>query len=1077
MVNFRLSMTREILEGRLDIDDRRVHHQNQGSKTTGKAKVPNKAKHKTKNDFGTQKKTANQEHLAEDMKQEGKDTEDGRKDRIEFPKANSAEWGRLDNDLTHMLKIRYAPPEIQAQTHPELIYILCRERFGAKVNRESKPQTSGPSKRQVKCQKLRSEINQLKETYRNAPEEEKEAIKQLQDDKLKRLRLAKRAETMKRNRKKFSKNCNKFLSQPFEFAREVIAPKPKGQLQSNKEEVETHLKKSHSDPERERKRTIPDDLPQYEEPEVDFNNKPPSWREFTTRLRKTRSKSAPGPNGVPYQVYKRCPGVARLLWQYLCGLWKKNLISDKWRRAEGIFIPKEDGATEVEKHRTISLLNVEGKIYFALRADRLLKFSLANNYIDTSVQKGGVPGVSGCLEHTSILSQLIREAKAEKKDLVVTWIDIANAYGSMPHSLILTALRRTHVPEDICKLVESYYSDVKIRFTTKEFTTEWQTVEKGIITGCTMSVVLFSLAMTMLVMSVDKETKGPKTSSGQQQKNSRLFMDDIASTTLNLVCADRLLVKLFAKFKWAGLEGRPDKCRSLVIIKGEVSKRTPVIDGVAITSITEKPVKHLGKQYNKSLNEKEQIEDAMKECEMCLKKIERCKLPGQYKAWMLQHMLLPRMMWPLTIYNIPMTKVSEIQKQMTSKLKKWLGLPRSLSVESLYTKSGKLQLPFSELTEEVKASKARVLVTLEESDDPCVKNAAIKVDGGTKADTPKSVKEAKTKLRMQEITGIANRGREGLGMNPKKYYSTSSKKDKRAMIVKAVRETEEDRRFVKMTSLAKQGVHTKWEVPERKLTHQDLISMSETRIKFLIKSVYDLLPTPENKNVWFGTEEVCKLCGGKGTLPHILNGCSIALSQGRYKWRHDQVLREIATYTEARRKIHNNNPKPLKTKDITFVKKGEKAKPQTEFEPKCYLDSASDWRLIVDLDGRLKVPEEVAITNLRPDMLLISDKTKKMGVVELTVPGEERIEVSGELKRTKYAGLQEEGRKNGWLVQIWAIEVGCRGFPAASMASFLKEIGIQGNERRRKLKRIGEVAENASRSIWRWSHFKSWGSD
>ena len=174
--------------------------------------------------------------------------------------------------------------------------------------------------------------------------------------------------------------------------------------------------------------------------------------------------------------------------------------------------------------------------------------------------------------------------------------------------------------------MEMYYSDVQVRFTTKEYTTEWLKLERGIVTGCTLSVILFTLAMTLLVTSAKKETKGPKTKSGQQQEHSRLFMDDIASTTLNLVCADRLLVKLFAKFKWAGLEGRPDKCRSLVIIKGEVSKRTPVIDGVAITSITEKPVKHLGKQYNKSLNEKEQIEEAMKECEMCLKKIERCKL-------------------------------------------------------------------------------------------------------------------------------------------------------------------------------------------------------------------------------------------------------------------------------------------------------------------------------------------------------------------------------------------------------------------------------------------------------------------
>ena len=127
------------------------------------------------------------------------------------------------------------------------------------------------------------------------------------------------------------------------------------------------------------------------------------------------------------------------------------------------------------------------------------------------------------------------------------------------------------------------------------------------------------------------------------------------------------------------------------------------------------------------------------------------------------------------------------------------------------------------------------------------------------------------------------------------------------------------------------------------------------------------------------------------------------------------------------------------------------------------------------MDGKLKVPVEVADTNLRPDILLISDSEKKMGIVELTVPSEERIEVSGELKRSKYAGLQEQGRKKGWVVQVWAVEVGCRGFPAASMASFLGEIGIKGNERKKKLKKIGEVAEQASRSVWTWSHHKEWG--
>ena len=83
--------------------------------------------------------------------------------------------------------------------------------------------------------------------------------------------------------------------------------------------------------------------------------------------------------------------------------------------------------------------------------------------------------------------------------------------------------------------------------------------------------------------------------------------------------------------------------------------------------------------------------------------------------------------------------------------------------------------------------------------------------------------------------------------------------------------------------------------------------------------------------------------------------------------------------------------------------------------------------------------------------------------------------MSGELKKTKYAPLQQEGKSNGWNVQVWAIEVSCKGFPASSMASFLKDLGFAGGERNRTLKKIGDVTENASRRIWGWSHFVKWG--
>ena len=1068
-------MMEELLQGRLQQEDDTSNRETQkepdrekekkGQQRPAKARKAQKKPERAKSEENKQRLP--KARKAEAQKNGGAENTD-RKERIEWPKASSQDWENLDETLSEILRAQSSAPENKAVVHPAMIYALCKERYGVKEEREKK-KPKGPSSRQRRCTRLRKEINMLKQAYSEAAEEEKEAVKQLQEEKLKELRLAKRAESLRKKRKAFAKNCNAFLSQPFQFARNQLDPKLKGKLESSKEEVESFLQEVHGEKQDVERRCL-EDTPEHEEPQVEYDRSVPSWHEFNRKLRKARNKSAPGPNGIPYLLYKRCPKVSRLLFGYLKGLWRKNVVSKAWRKAEGLFIPKEEGATEIGKFRTISLLNVEGKLFFGMKSDRLTQYVLANRYIDESVQKGGVPGVSGCLEHTSLLSQLIREAREGRKNLVVTWLDIANAYGSIPHSLIMGSLRKAHVPEEEVSLVESYYSDVQIRFSTKGFTTEWQKLEKGIVTGCTLSVILFSLAMTMLVASAKNETKGPKTESGQRQENARLFMDDIATTTENLVQTKHLLDNLARKLEGGGLEVRPDKCRSLVLIKGEISRRMPEINGSVISSVADKPIKYLGKIYNGSLNDREQTEETGKELRRNLKKLDRCRVPGKYKAWMLQHMVLPRLMWPLTIYQVPATKVTEMQRLITAKLKKWLGLPRSLSVECFYTTSGKLQLPFSDLEEEMKAAKARLLTTLEEAKDPCVSNAGIQVDGGRKADTAQSIKEAREKLKMEQIAGIPNRGREGLGMKPKKHFNSGSKTEKRNMIVEKVREAEEERRTVKMTGLAKQGSHMRWEVPARKLSPREVVMMPEDRLKFLVKSVYDLLPTPQNKSIWFGEEEArCRQCGENGSLTHILSGCKVALADGKYKWRHDQVLKEIALSVDEKRRKHNAAPGEKGGGKIDFIRSGEKKKKAAPSPLRSYLDGAGDWSLKVDLDNRLRVPERVSETNLRPDMLLISDSTKRMGIVELTVPSEERVEIAGEMKREKYQRIVQDGKERGWTVRVWAVEVGYRGFPAASMASFLKDIGLGGGERNRALRRIGDAAESGSRAIWRWS--------
>ena len=44
---------------------------------------------------------------------------------------------------------------------------------------------------------------------------------------------------------------------------------------------------------------------------------------------------------------------------------------------------------------------------------------------------------------------------------------------------------------------------------------------------------------------------------------------------------------------------------------------------------------------------------------------------------------------------------------------------------------------------------------------------------------------------------------------------------------------------------------TRWEVPEHRLSHKKILGTTETRIAFLAKDVYDLIPTPANRSKWY----------------------------------------------------------------------------------------------------------------------------------------------------------------------------------------------------------------------------------
>ncbi|GFO34064.1 reverse transcriptase [Plakobranchus ocellatus] len=413
--------------------------------------------------------------------------------------------------------------------------------------------------------------------------------------------LLSRAESARKKGSQKKKNQERFIRDPFQFARQLFQKPKSGTLTVEREDLETHLKKKYSDPTREIPLEKTAGLVWPAAPVIKFESKPPSLQEFIAVVNEARAKSAPRPNRVPYLLYKRCPNVLKRLDKILQSAWKTIKISKEWMTAEGVYIPTEQDSKGINQFRPISLLNVEGKMFFSIMALRLTKYLTENGYINISVQKGGIPWVSGCLEHATMIREDIQRAKSEKLNFDVVWLDLANAYGSIPHEMIQLALRMYHVPEVIQVMLDDYFSGFRLR---NDCITNWVNLEVGIAMGYTISPVLFVTAMEVILKAAEGSAGLANLSGGCSMPPLKASMDD---TTI--ICSKedetrRMLTRLDVLMSWYRMEFKPKNSRSLSIRKGKVDEDTTfIVAEQQIPTVIQEAVKSLGRWYDSSIKD------------------------------------------------------------------------------------------------------------------------------------------------------------------------------------------------------------------------------------------------------------------------------------------------------------------------------------------------------------------------------------------------------------------------------------------------------------------------------------------
>ena len=297
----------------------------------------------------------------------------------------------------------------------KVVSTISLERFGEKPPMVKKAPAPKMSRRQSKIADAKKEKNILRKQHRNAKEDEKDQLNE-------RFKLAKkkhqallRAEKAAKARKEKRLQKKKFLKDPFKYTKNLFVHKTSGRLSVEKSELESYLNNVYSDDKRNEELPYLKGLVRPTEPGVEFDMKALKIDEVERFLKKARSASAPGPNGIQYRVYKKCPLLRKHLFKILKTAWNKKNSAKTWSTAEGIFIPKINDAEAIGDFRVIAKTNVEGKIFFGVIARRLTDFLLDNGYVDTTVQKAGIPGFPGCLEHSAMIWDVIQAAREEKK--------------------------------------------------------------------------------------------------------------------------------------------------------------------------------------------------------------------------------------------------------------------------------------------------------------------------------------------------------------------------------------------------------------------------------------------------------------------------------------------------------------------------------------------------------------------------------------------------------------------------------------------------------------------------------------
>ena len=263
----------------------------------------------------------------------------------------------------------------------------------------------------------------------------------------------------------------------------------------------------------------------------------------------------------------------------------------------------------------------------------------------------------------------------------MTFFDLEDAFGSVPHDLIQLTLKRFHIPSEVEKYITSLYSNISGTVVTKSWRSEPFHFRKGVYQGDPLSPIIFLIAFNPIL----EVLQNMKQKGYMLNKDTKIictpFADDFNLITTHKKMHQNLMDVIHSNTTRMGLKLKPSKCRTFSIVSGKPSPVIFSLNGSPLETIENDPHKFLG--HNITFSGKQSETFAFINQYFCerLERIEKLLIRGEYKIEIYKKYLLPASRFLLTVHELSKTNLTKLDALTHRYLKLWAGLPRCAATE------------------------------------------------------------------------------------------------------------------------------------------------------------------------------------------------------------------------------------------------------------------------------------------------------------------------------------------------------------------------------------------------------------